>query len=246
VTKPRPLPDTHFDEPLLVRIRTLLAKAEATPFEAEAHAFTAKAHQLMARHSISRALLDETDDEPIVTALTIDAPYASAKVALLAGVAESNRCKVVWSSHNSSASIVGFAHDIDAVELLYTSLLLQSAIMLQLAGPVRDSSGRSRTKAYRRSFILGFAKRITERLRESLDQTSEAIADETGTDLLPILATKDAQIDDKVRSEFGNLGPHRPKLSSAEGYLSGLRQGDRADLNNDPRVDVSRQGSLTS
>lgn len=246
MTKTRPLPDTDFDKPLLARIRALLAKAEATPFEAEAHVFTAKAHQLMARHSIGRALLDETDDEPIVKALTIDAPYASAKVTLLAGVAKSNRCQVVWSSRNSSASIVGFAHDIDAVELLYTSLLLQSATMLQLVGPVRDSSGRSRTKAYRRSFILGFAQRITERLRESLTHATEEVASETGTDLLPVLANKDARIDDKVHSEFGKLGSHRPKLSSAEGYLSGLRQGDRADLNNDPSVDVGRQGSLTS
>ena len=43
------------DDPVLVKVRALLAQAESTTFEAEAEVFTAKAQELMARHSIDSA-----------------------------------------------------------------------------------------------------------------------------------------------------------------------------------------------
>ena len=45
------------DDPVLAKVRALLAQAESTTFEAEAEAFTAKAQELMARHAIDAALL---------------------------------------------------------------------------------------------------------------------------------------------------------------------------------------------
>ncbi|WP_017570470.1 DUF2786 domain-containing protein, partial [Nocardiopsis halotolerans] len=47
------------DQGKLARVRALLAKAESTEFPSEAEALSARAQELMARHSIDRALLAE-------------------------------------------------------------------------------------------------------------------------------------------------------------------------------------------
>ncbi|MET0324191.1 MAG: DUF2786 domain-containing protein, partial [Ilumatobacteraceae bacterium] len=55
------------DDPVLVKVRALLAQAESTTFEAEAETFTAKAQELMARHAIDAAMLWSTtsrDERP--------------------------------------------------------------------------------------------------------------------------------------------------------------------------------------
>ena len=46
------------EDPLLERVRALLAKAESTSFPEEADALTAKAQELMARHAIDAAMLE--------------------------------------------------------------------------------------------------------------------------------------------------------------------------------------------
>jgi hypothetical protein len=45
------------DDPVLAKVRALLAQAESTTFEAEAETFTAKAQQLIARHAIDAAIV---------------------------------------------------------------------------------------------------------------------------------------------------------------------------------------------
>ena len=61
----RPAEDGSERSRVLNRIRTLLAKAEATEFAAEAETFTAKAQDLMTRHAIDEALLRASGDGPI-------------------------------------------------------------------------------------------------------------------------------------------------------------------------------------
>src|SRR3954452_22734726 len=112
----------------LRKVRALLAKAEATDFEAEAETFMAKAQEIITRHRIDRALLaDAAPDRAAPQDRWIDVvnPYASAKVRLLASVANANDCRTVWVGQRSSAQVFGFADDLEAVEALYTSLLVQ-------------------------------------------------------------------------------------------------------------------------
>ena len=56
--RPRVIRDRIAD-PMLIKVRALLAQAESTTFPAEAETFTAKAQELMARHSIDAALVWE-------------------------------------------------------------------------------------------------------------------------------------------------------------------------------------------
>jgi cytosine/adenosine deaminase-related metal-dependent hydrolase len=87
------------NNPLLERVRKLLAKAEAqsvTPAEAEA--LTAKAAELMARYGIDRALLaaqrPETD-HPADRKVDVDNPWARVQAHLLCGLASAMRCRCV-------------------------------------------------------------------------------------------------------------------------------------------------------
>ena len=98
-------------DPMLVRIRALLAKAESTTFEAEAMAFTAKAQELMTRHAIDASLLQNgagSDEQPVMVRLPVDAPYADVKSLLLQTVAEVGRCRAVFHSGLAMSTVTDF------------------------------------------------------------------------------------------------------------------------------------------
>jgi len=232
------------DERILSRVRMLLAKAESTTFEAEAATFTAGAQALMARHSIDAALLDRGADHPahgqaLGRRIGIDNPYESQKASLLQAVASANRCRTVWARELGFATVVGFETDLDSVELLFTSLLVQATRTLAAAGPRRDLHGGSRTRSFRQSFLSAFAHRIGERLQEATAQAeAEAAAGHSnGRELVPLLAARAEQVDEAMASWFPHLRQSRVSLPrDAEGWHSGRSAADRAQLGASPRL----------
>ena len=157
---------------MLETIRGLLAKAESSEFAPEADVFTAKAQELMAAHSIEMAMIDDRSRravgaEPTSRRIRVDRPYTEPKVHILAAAAQANNCEVIWSRHDGVATIFGFDHDLTALELLYTSLLIQATRAMTSEGSQTDWSGRNRTRSFRRSFLMGYANRIGWRLREA-------------------------------------------------------------------------------
>ncbi|WP_433718475.1 DUF2786 domain-containing protein [Actinoplanes sp. CA-051413] len=215
----------------LERVRALLAKAEATTFPAEAEAYSAKAQELISRHSIDEALLaagGESAVVPYARRIGVDHPYESEKASLLNSVARANRCHVVWSSEFGFATVFGFDADIDAVDLLHTSLLVQAHRAMARTEP-RGKAGRSRLKNYRQSFLVGYAVRIGERLAEAsraaLDQTADPAA------LLPVLASRDVQVREARDRSFPSTTRGRGfRVASLEGWESGREAADEAKL----------------
>lgn len=127
-------------DPVLKRIRALLAKAESSQFEAEATALTAKAQELVTRHAIDAAAVEaglgHRDERPVAIRVPIDRPYVDAKSLLLQVVAQSGRCRAVFHERLAMSTIAGFAADVAACEMLFTSLLLQAQhAMAQAAAP---------------------------------------------------------------------------------------------------------------
>ena len=219
---------------VLERVRALLAKAESTTFDAEADAFTAKAQELMARHRIDRAVIaargESRADEPVGRRVGLDDPYVEAKAALLATIAGANGSRAVWSKNMGFSTLFGFASDLDAIEELFTSLLVQVAAALRREGSKHDRAGRSRTTRFRRSFLVAFATRIGQRLREAVDATVDAVSDETGTALVPVLASRDEAVRAAADAAFPEAGAFSPAASDGEGWYAGTLFGDRADL----------------
>jgi hypothetical protein len=236
------------DADLLRRVRALLAKAESTEFDAEAEALSAKAQELMARHRIDRAMLAEGDrgatDDVAGRRIWIDDPYANPKFLLLSGVARANGAHAVWSSRFGFSTVFGFAAELEVIEELFTSLLVQANAALRREGPKVDEWGRSRSKRFRRSFLVAYAYRIGERLDDAVAQTVVEVAEEAGTDLVPILAARDEAVDAVLQATFPKLGRVRTSVSDAEGVYAGRFHADRADLSAGPAL--RREGRALS
>jgi hypothetical protein len=215
----------------LDKIRALLAKAEATSFDEEADAFTTKAQELIARYAISEAMLESGTDphaDVVALRLNVDDPYASAKALLLQAISDANNCATSWIEWIGVSMVFGREADTRAVELLYASLLLQANASMRRAGSVVDHAGRSRTRSFRQSFLVGFASRTKERLIEA-NRTAEAAATaEDGSAFLPVLAARKSAADDARDAASPVSGRRRVSTSSGDGYLAGRAAADTA------------------
>ncbi|MCW2535165.1 MAG: uncharacterized protein JWQ26_864 [Modestobacter sp.] len=223
---------TGADPKLLGRIRALLAKAESTDFEEEADALTAKAQSLMARHAIDAAVLAQRPGaaRSAVTArrLHLEDPHVDAKAAVVQAVGSASGVRVVLVPALGMATLVGQADDLDVVELLVTSLLLQASRAMTAA--TRGGGSRARSTAYRRGFLYAFAQRIGERLATARD---EATADATaayGSALLPVLAERERAVDRAVSELFPRLAQRSGRVVDAAGWHAGRLAADDADL----------------
>jgi Protein of unknown function (DUF2786) len=227
-------PGAGVDDPVLVKVRALLAQAESTTFEAEAATFTAKAQQLMARHAIDSAVLwasSERDERPITIRLPIDDPYADFKALLIHCVARHSRCRAIRHVEYGVMSVVGFASDAAATELLFTSLLVQSQAALQAEGAKAVPGAHTRSRSFRSSFLLGFTRRIDQRLAEINAAVEQGAAADDGS-LLPVLAARDSALDDAVAEMFGELRPDMVRGGSdVAGWVRGKLAADLAQLN---------------
>jgi hypothetical protein len=223
---------------MLEKVRALLAKAESTEFEEEADALTAKAQQLMSRHAIDQAMLSSQaeGEVPLGRRIGIDDPYAQGKAGLLATVAGANRCRAVWMSAYGFSTIVGFPADLEAVEILYTSLLVQAIRALTAAGPVRDRAGRSRTRSFRQSFLIAFAGRIGERLHGAAMAATEEATETHGSRLLPVLAGRNSAVDEAYESMFPHLTQSSARISNGAGWAAGRAAADLAHLGPDQQL----------
>jgi hypothetical protein len=223
------------DDTVLQRVRALLAQAESTTFEGEAEAFTAKAHELMARHAIDAARLAASvgsGERPITVRMPVDDPYANRKSLLLHVVATSGRCRSVWSGGVGLATVVGFAADVAAVELLFTSLLVQAQTAMVAAAKIAPPGARPRSRRYRSTFLYAFAIGIAERL-EKINAAVMAEAEaEHGAALVPVLEERAHEVDEVIERMFPKLGSARlPSSLDALGWASGQQAADLAKLN---------------
>jgi hypothetical protein len=228
--------NTEASDRLLDRVRKLLAKAEDESVTSpEAQALTAKAAELMAKYGIDRALLaadrPETD-KPASRVLDVDNPWARVKAHLLCGLGSALRCQCILLSSAGQGTrihVFGYASDIERTDVLYTSVLIQ--MWHGLAGaqvPAWSSSPR----AWRRSWLLGFATAVISRVRAAehaaaCDAAASTAVDGSRTAL--VLADRAQVIRAKVEQEYPVTRTARVTYSGT-GYRDGYAQGQRADI----------------
>ena len=232
---------TGMDPRVLGKIRALLAKAESTTFPEEAEALTAKAQELITRHAVDRVLLAATtgsvDDQPLTHRVHIDDPYASQKSTLLSEIASANHSRSVYTPQFGIATLVGFAADLRAIELLFTSLLVQATAAMVQAGDRAPSGGRARSRGFRSTFLSGYAIRIGQRLALATHAVETAADAASEGSLLPVLSLRDEAIDRATSEAFPRLRYKTTTVSDGAGWSAGTAAADRADLGGDRRVD---------
>lgn len=230
------------DDALLARVRKLLAQAEdPSVTEAEAESFNTKAAELIARYGIDQAMLaaeQKTADAIEQLTITIDNPYSHDKARLLGYIAFPLRCRAIQYTSGKSVRkviVVGYRSDLERVQLLYTSLLLQATSQLTRIRPGDGASRyRESTAAYRRTWFAGFAHAVYARLHTAERQAAHDGAASTSTGQTTALVLRDRARD--VADAYERMFPHakstRTRRLSGSGYDDGHHAGQRANLNN--------------
>jgi hypothetical protein len=212
----------------LGRAGALLAKAESTEFPGEAEALSARAQELLAARSIADAMLAAGTESGRVAAegrrLFVDGPYEVAKTDLLDAVAAVNRCRAVWHKNLGLSTVLGFPGDLDAVELLFASLLAQASAAMVQEGARRDDGGPSRIRSFRQAFLAAYAERIGERLADAAGAAQrQAVAASPDSGLLPLLDARHRVVDEAVGKMFPDLARHGLGAGrDRHGWLPGL------------------------
>ncbi|GAA3676694.1 DUF2786 domain-containing protein [Lentzea roselyniae] len=218
------------DQKVLARVRALLAKAESTQFPDEAESLSAKAQELMNRHAFERAVLDGEEQRKQTAASTrlwLDAPYVDAKSHLVSAIAETNRCRAVFYPRFGFVALVGESMDLEITELLATSLLVQATRAMVAEGSHSTRTGASRTRSFRQSFLVAYARRIGERLEEAGARAHDPVEDEL---LLPVLAARSQVVEETFEKMFSNLTQRAVTVSNGAGWEAGRAAADRADI----------------
>jgi hypothetical protein len=242
------------DEKRLAKIRALLAKAESTTFPEEAKTFTAKAQELMVEWAIDDAMISQFKDAEKVeiTTVRIDlnwGPFLTPQQTLLNGLATVRDCKAIMTSYktwNDSGTgkihvcfidLVGFPRDLEFVQMLYTSLRLQSqsefltdAVQARMVAETSHPGHRTR---WRNGFMMGYNAEVIRRLwevRRATEETAEGVSPGVGL----VLADRKSL----VESEFERLHPERRTIHARAGESAGSSQdlgreaGSRSDIGN--------------
>ena len=152
---------------------------------------------------------------------------------LIQAVAEANRCRAVVAEKLSCSTIVGAPHDLEGVELLATSLLVQADRAMLSHGRRTTRWGTSRTASFRRSFLTLYAHRIGERLTAA----SEGAMAQTGRagELVPVLREHAERVEAMHARLFPETSLRASSVSDAQGWALGRAAADLA------RVDVRQE-----
>lgn len=232
--------------PKLATIRKILALAES---ESElGHVEAAELHRnkaiaLMVAHGIDEAMVaaaEHKNEVPEQRVYSIDNPYRVDKQVLLQWIAQPLGCKSVRIPKSTRVHLVGFPSDLDRVELLWTSLLLQ------VFGEVVKASGyvispdwnyltsaerRAARVSYTKSFFVGFGTVVCQRLVAATEQARQDYETDHGTSTALVVVDRTK----KVESTFDELHPNvrkgfRRKVSNGTAYNRGGQAGERADI----------------
>lgn len=254
---------TEPDLSKLAKIRALLDKAESTAafFPDEAEALTAKAIDLMEKYRIDEAMI--ADAAPVQDRGKIievqfsvgSGPYVNARVNLANAIARAHSVKLLTATgwKGKTVYLIGYETDVALTEMLYTSLLVQATSALSSSDVKALKPGYEHGTAFNRSFLLSFAERIGERLRESTDTAMAtpyvpgAKTDEPVRSVALVLANRKADVEEDVLRRYGRLRSARPTTggSSWVGGEAGRSAASQADLGTNRRVASSSRKALS-
>lgn len=216
------------------KVRKLLNQAadrEGTP---EGEVFREKAFELIARYGLDPAKIGDPSDEGsrvVVLQVELYGSYLRQQVGLLAALCTALHCEIVYTTWSGTGmgTVIGAARHVERVELLFTVLRPH---MFAGASALRGGDS-SATARLRRSFMVGFAAAIAQRLTREEHRVAAAA---TGAGLVLVGDAERAR--EEMRRRFPRL-----RKSSSTARLDGdaFRHGAEAGRNTD--LGQERMGS---
>lgn len=238
---------THLEK-ITDRIVGLLNKAESTTSEHERDALLETATQLRLKYLIEDAdLRSRSQDKPKEKIIVRDmlrekhAAYIKAKRELVFGLASLNHCKSVLIGKRDYIQIMGFQTDVDYVQFLYASLLLQMERSIAREQHLKPSYESLRT--WKTSFAHAYVRRVVSRLK-GFQVTAEAST--PGTEL--VLRDRNKEVVQQFEVRYPRLRQMYKNTStnSMDGYSRGDAAGQRANLGRQQNIDQGRTGQIGS
>jgi hypothetical protein len=186
----------------------------------------------MAKYGIDRALLaaarPETD-APASRLIDTGNPWGRVKAHLLCGLGSAMRCQCILLTTKTGPRIhvFGYASDIERLDVLYTSVLIQ---MWHAPAPEQTR----RLRAWRRSWLLGFTAAVIARVRAAETRAqahadTERPGDQGHTSAALVLADRSQVINNAVAREYPVTRTARLTYTGS-GYGAGYAKGQQADI----------------
>lgn len=262
------------------KIQGLLRKAEGTDNENEAEAFYAKAQDLMLRYAIDEARLRDLEGaqaakaKPVKITVDFDWFYAQAKIRMISLIAKANRCKVIINPMAQRLDrkarqvyVIGYERDVENVQILFVSILLQATragkaeYKVRLSAkafdhaaepgwsgdyctvchePIREGrSGFTHKVEGQTKFLTSFIYGYAETVGQRLMERNDAMRREDPTGMALVDLSRE-RVDEAVNEFFPSLGRGRKTSIRGTGWGAGQRAGHNADIGN-PGVGAGRR-----
>ncbi|MFD3939524.1 DUF2786 domain-containing protein [Streptomyces sp. NPDC058611] len=238
---------------LLEKVRALLRKAESQAVgEEEARAYLDKATELMAKYGIEQAMLDDQTERggPVDRVVDLHPPYVKEVRRLLAWISSEMRCRSVYpggKNNKHRVHLFGFEADIQASEVLFSSLRLQMLDGADRAERLHRPAGED-ARAYKRSWMLGFIREVAARVGAA-QQVARTAAERqagpeggeepaSGRSVALVLADRTQVVESRLSAQYPTLKKATPTTFKGTGYHQGLVDGRYADIGTRAFADV--------
>jgi len=226
-------------ETITERIIKLLSKAERTDNPAEAEAFFAKAAALQAAHAIDEIMLNaaagkHVDDIEKKTYL-FKGSYAPANVWMVHVLAQQLNSRVIQTKLGGSevrCNVHGFRSDLERLDLLFTSLLIQGTRAMKTFIKNHEYYGScTAAEKYqmRKSFLMGFGEGAADQLAEA-NRAAEKEQETKTPGVGLVLVDRKAQVNTAVEQSYGRLSSSRGTKRDYSGLAGGRAAGRQADM----------------
>jgi len=226
-------------ETIAERIVKLLAKAERTDNVEEAEMFFAKAAALQAKHAIDEIMINaatgKNADDIEKKTYTFKGSYAPAHVLTVHVLAQQLNSRAIQTKLGGSNVLVnvhGFRSDLERLDILFTSLLIQGTRALKTFIKNHEYYGScTAAEKYqmRKSFLIGFGEGAADQLAEA-NRAAEKEQETKTPGVGLVLVDRKAQVNQAVEQSYGRLSHSRGTKRNYSGLAGGRAAGRQADM----------------
>ena len=217
------------------KIRKLLALSQS-PNVHEAERAAALAAELMARHQVSEAMVEDDAEMAAIDEASLDTAKRRVvwKASLLVALARATGCEFYLRRDRDTVDyrVVGRVADIDAVRYLYLYLRRQIEAIVAAESRRLDGEG-SRTpgdRSWQNSFRLGLVVTVSQRLTAARRRAfDEARADQNCSQALVRIEQRDLRLREYM-SKLGLRRAPRSDIAAFGAYDRGRAAGENVHL----------------